>query len=125
VNGAYVVRFGGGQQTAFILGGFFFNGDESAGIRLVDSSHHGFQASNFSNDMVSESQFLNWNWAALATAPSLVIINLGLNDYQSGVLPATTKSRIQTFITQAKAIHTFKSWAFHPSWLLRRIDEQT
>jgi lysophospholipase L1-like esterase len=111
----------GGSQTAFILGGMFFNGDESIGVRLIESGHYGYKTSDYSAAMTGGTlpggNFMNSHWAALPNAPSLVIIHLGLNDYQTNVAPATVQTNIQTMIAAVKTIHTGKSWAA-PSFLV-------
>lgn len=90
-----------GSASAFNCpGAMFYDGDESAGIRLWDGAHHGFKTSDFTS-------FTQWTSAIsnlLASSCKLVIYALGTNESTSAVSSATFKANMQSLIALVQAI---------------------
>lgn len=128
-SGSHSIVVGyGGTQTSFILGGFFFDGDETAGIRLVDATHYGYYtdqyAADFANAGVPGNNFQVGHYLQLPAGPSLVVLALGLNDYQAGTAPSTVQAHVETVIATIKALHSSQGW-FPPSFLLLAMYQRT
>lgn len=94
-------------QALTLRGVHLFDGDEGRGVHLWENATYGTTVgqvdSGFANDIpgVTEIQ------------PALVIIFLGLNDWQGGTTPAAYKTAIASIITKVKAVVTVT-----PSFLL-------
>ena len=78
-----------------IEGFYFYNGDESRGIRVIEGGHSGFGASNFANS-AWEPSLKSWNF------PSLAVINLNLNDLGATRTKAQYKADLITVINKIK-----------------------
>lgn len=123
--GSHTVQIGwlntNGAFGSWICGGYFFNGDETKGVRTADGDRYGtfttFWSTVYGAGAQPGSGFINANWIVLPAAPKLVIINLGLNDYSAGVSPATVQTNLTTIISAINTVHTNNGWR-KPSILL-------
>jgi lysophospholipase L1-like esterase len=98
--GSHTITVTYSVNTTSFCGGYFYNGDETAGLALWDGSHSGARAVDFSTT--------NTDWFNHLTLvnPALMVIGLGTNDCRtssSGYSSATYKTNMQSIITQARA----------------------
>lgn len=87
-----------------INGLYVYYGDEAAGIRVYESGHFGWKASDFINTP-SGGTATDWLTSVNLIQPHLVTIALGANDAVSQSA-ATYKTNMQTLITNVKAAIT-------------------
>lgn len=81
-------------------GGFFYNGDETAGLALWDGSHSGWRMQDFA------ATYTEWYNHLPFVAPSLMVLGCGTNDARttsSGYSAAQYGTYCQSIITQARA----------------------
>ncbi len=103
-------------NACIISGVYVYDGDETSGVQVFNSGKGGTTAADFAGANAST---ITTRLGTLS--PGLVAIMLGSNDYQTGVVPNTFKTNIQTIISNIKAGVTPA-----PSFLLigtyRRLD---
>lgn len=72
-------------------GAYVFNGDETEGIRVYPAGRGGIKS-----DALTKTYFAG---QLVAGEPDLITIGYGINDYRSGVTPATFKSNLLAGVT--------------------------
>lgn len=98
--GSHTIVVSQSVNTPSFCGGYFYNGDETAGYALWDGSHSGARALDYSTT--------NTDWYNHLTLvnPALMVLGLGTNDSRtssSGYSSANYKTNMQSIITQARA----------------------
>lgn len=88
-------------KSLFMLGAHIFDQDESAGLHLWESGHFGWTSGNWVTNIASA---LTDGCAVIQ--PKLLSVFLGLNDYATGVNPATYQSNLTTIISTARGYCT-------------------
>lgn len=99
------VTWSGGGANVFIGGMLLMNGDEAAGVRVVDASHWGIKAADYGSDTGAAGfiqQYVN------GVKPALTIVALGGNDFFGNIPPADFKADIEYIVSQIKAATTDK-----------------
>lgn len=100
-------------STLFIKGVTIRNGDDANGIRCWDNGHFGDTSTTYTSG--NGAGTISKMTDILTLAPAhLVTIELGLNDYQNGIAPATFQTNIQTLISNIKGLVT--NWT--PSFVI-------
>lgn len=94
--GAHSVSVTGATGTVIIDGLLVFNGDESAGVRVLECAHGGNTAQNY----VDDANYPSW---VTAFAPSLVVFHLGTNEAYQNVTPATLQANLTTLFGRTRA----------------------
>lgn len=82
-----------------LVGGYFYNGDETTGVRLIDGSHSGATAGLFA----TANDWRNW---LTPLGIDLIVIGVITNDSRAssnGYSAATYKGHIESIISQARA----------------------
>lgn len=91
--GTHTVVIGGAAgNSSHIEGAYFYNGDETHGIRGWDAAHSGVASPYF-----GDSAPLGWRTSLATVAPDAVVIALGTNDSVS-VLPDAFEDAMQEII---------------------------
>ncbi|NUO57296.1 MAG: SGNH/GDSL hydrolase family protein [Hamadaea sp.] len=94
-----------GGNGMYFEGVEVYNGDEAAGIHVLDGSHSGWQSDDFATGGTTAPGL--WYDSLNASAPDLVLISLGVNDWRSGsqtrLTSAQTKSNLQTLIANIRS----------------------
>ena len=100
--GTHTLRVGRAASTTFDPGPVFpegvlvHNGDEAAGIRVVDAARHGTQVGLFAGSQA-------WQTALAATDPGLLVMPWGANDVTAGTTPDGFRSGVEQVIASARA----------------------
>lgn len=92
-TGSHTIQINWVSGSVFFEGFMAYNGDETKGIRLWDSSHHGYKLNNFSGDL----QSVEWQFSMPATT-SLVTVGLFLNDWNAGITSAQATTWLNNLI---------------------------
>jgi lysophospholipase L1-like esterase len=75
-----------------VAGAVVYNGDETQGVRLVEAGRSGITCASFVTNLAAVQ-------AQVTTlAPSLVLVNLGTNDYNAGTTAAAFQTSLQTLV---------------------------
>ncbi|MGX4711096.1 SGNH/GDSL hydrolase family protein [Rhodococcus ruber] len=86
-------------SNAYLAGVWVFDNDVDKGIHVVDASHYGWKASDFTT-----TQFQTYlQQQVAAVQPDAVLISFGLNEQGGGIDPAVMKTNLQTIISRVKA----------------------
>lgn len=88
-RGTHTVAISSPTGTAALAGVMVYDGDETAGLRLYDAAHSGWNSTQAIN-------FNPGNLAALVAqaAPDLVSIGIGVNDIAAGIASTTTAANV-------------------------------
>ena len=84
--------------SVVVEGVMVFNGDDTSGVHIWDSSHSGYTATNF---LIQDSANLPSDIAQ--ANPDLVIIELGTNDMTDQVLPSAFEANLASIISTVTA----------------------
>lgn len=104
-------RVSGGTVT--VEGVWRYDGDDAAGVRVLDSAHSGQATTHFGGSTA-------WAASAGVEQPDLVIDCLGYNDYLNATTtPAGTKTMRSNYRTAVRTAVTGKT----PSWLYVALPE--
>lgn len=88
-------------QQLFIEGFMAFNGDQDAGIRVIDGARHGSTVSTFAGAS-------QWQNAVKNAGPfGLCIMPWGANDSTSGTTPTTFRTNVEAIITSLRTTAEF------------------
>lgn len=98
--GPHTVKITAGASTIRLGGMSVYNGDEVSGIRVYDSGHTGYKASDFNAQ--------DWDGAISWADPDLVLIGLGFNEIGTGVPVATFKAEMISLVAKIRAATTGK-----------------
>lgn len=101
-------------SPTFVTGVIEYNGDRSAGIQVHNL---GFSGSTSGFWTVAGGN-VSGGAALAALAPSLIIIELGVNDNGSGIAPAVTASNVAAVIAQTRSALTTAAVTVPPFLLL-------
>jgi lysophospholipase L1-like esterase len=94
-----VTLTGNATATTYMDAIAHYNGDESAGVRLFDGGHYGWNTSLEYSDLNGNNDNNHYLARVPQIAPKLAIIFLQLNDYQSQVALATFASNYANIIS--------------------------
>jgi hypothetical protein len=105
-DGAHTVTVKGtALGSAYLEGAMVYRGDENSGVRMWESGHSGWQASDFNANP-------NWHGSFQAVPnPKLVLIALGRNEYQKGFSVATFSSELTTLVSTARGLLSGKVYS--------------
>jgi lysophospholipase L1-like esterase len=106
-SGSHTVVIAPSGGTIFLDGIVVYDGDESAGITFIPLGHTGYTGANFIT--------LIGSYSSGSIGPKdadLWIIELGLNDFGTGVSPTTFQSNLQSIIATVKSITVGKVPSF-------------
>lgn len=95
-----VTRKSGTTEHPYLQGIYTYNQDEADGYRLIDGSYHGM-SSNFLTAERSSNQ-AGAIMAINGDKPSLVMLNIGTNDYAANTTVSVYKENILRFLTELK-----------------------
>jgi lysophospholipase L1-like esterase len=98
--GSHSVTIANVSGSVYIGGMTVYNGDESAGVRMTEAGHWGWTSSQYADNSSSAMTYLGQRVAILQ--PSLVIIELGTNDFGNSIAPATLQTNLNTLITTVR-----------------------
>ena len=96
-----VVAFVSGALGVF-EGAYLFGGDESAGIRGFDSGHSGGVVATFAVPPPAG----GWIDGVVAADPHLIVIELGVNDWHTGISSATFATQLAALVAALRAPFT-------------------
>jgi lysophospholipase L1-like esterase len=88
-----------------LSGAVVYNGDEAQGVRLLEAGKSGITCASFVTNLAAVQA------QATTLAPSLVLINLGTNDYNAGTTAAAFQTSLQTLV---QGIQTAAPSAWQP-----------
>jgi lysophospholipase L1-like esterase len=91
--GTHTVKATAVSGTAYIDGIVVYNGDENSGITVHDCAHYGITLHNYASNTADVKQWMN------ALSPSLIIMALGVNDYDGQEALATFLADLNTMAT--------------------------
>jgi lysophospholipase L1-like esterase len=106
-----VTEVAGSAATPIIEGIMVYNGDETAGVRLINGGHFGFQTLSFSQAIN------NWVPSINILAPDLIIVRLGTNDMVTNTA-AVMQANLATILSTGGANCFLTKLAKKPSILL-------
>jgi len=110
-------------RTIAIEGLVVWNGDEAAGVRVIEAAHHGTAINQYSDSF--NLNFWPGSIAALGTLAAIVI-GLGYNDATAADSVATMKTNMQALITKLRSAPTnFAGTIFVVYWPLRTGTDAT
>uniref|UniRef100_UPI0015F09407 SGNH/GDSL hydrolase family protein n=1 Tax=Pseudonocardia pini TaxID=2758030 RepID=UPI0015F09407 len=90
-------------QSAFVGGLVVFDGDSTTGVTLLDSAKVGITADTYTNN-AAEPHTTSWQRGIDSLAPDLVLIALGLNDWDAQTATAAYITDLQTIATRLRAL---------------------
>jgi hypothetical protein len=98
-DGAHTITVKGtALGNAYVEGAMVYRGDENSGVRMWESGHSGWQASDFNANP-------NWRGSFQAVPnPKLVLIALGRNEYQKNISVATFSSELTTLVSTVRGL---------------------
>ena len=94
-----VTKAAGSTNNIYLNGCLTFNGDETAGIRVLDGAYHGTNSTWFTSARLDQ---LVSNVNTIGNV-GLVLLNIGTNDYGASTPLATYKANIELFISKLRA----------------------
>jgi hypothetical protein len=105
-DGAHTITVKGtALGNAYVEGAMVYRGDENSGVRMWESGHSGWQASDFNANP-------NWRGSFQAVPnPKLVLIALGRNEYQKNISVATFSSELTTLVSTARGLLSGKVYS--------------
>jgi hypothetical protein len=105
-DGAHTITVKGtALGNAYVEGAMVYRGDEAMGVRMWESGHSGWQASDFNANP-------NWHGSFQAVPNTkLVLISLGRNEYQKGVSVATFSSELTTLVSTVRGLLSGKVYS--------------
>jgi lysophospholipase L1-like esterase len=100
-SGSHTIRVTATSNNTYINGVFVYDGDETSGIHIYDSSRsQTTSAAVISGGVVSPS----WLELLNVVAPHLIVCELSTNDWLSDTAPATVKANLQLYVNAFKAL---------------------
>lgn len=116
-RGFHTIKFDATVSGTIFEGLTVYDGDESAGIRMWEACHYGWTTKQYSDNLINSAAGIPTGWSNSALGaqlsriqPSVVIINLGTNDYGQGSAVSTYISYMNRIIAEVKANCTIKPW---------------